>query len=180
MSQLTDKMQKTVDVVKGHLGTLRTGRANPEILSKIMVEYYGSLVPLQQVAAITVPESTMLMLNIFDKGATKAVEKAIQSANLGFNPNTDGSIIRLKLPDLTEERRKELVKLVKKHIEDGKVSLRNIRRDEVDSLKAQEKAKTISEDESKTQQDSTQKTTDKFIGILDQLGKDKEAEIMTI
>jgi ribosome recycling factor len=180
MSELTSRMEKSVESVKTTLSGFRTGRASPDLLNRIMVNYYGSPVPLKQVAAVSVPESRTLMINVFDKGAVKDVERAIMTSDLGMQPNTDGAIIRLRIPELTEDRRKDLVKQVKKAVEDAKVAIRNIRRDFVDAIKAQEKNKELTEDDSKKQQDEAQRTTDQFIGLLDTIAKDKEAEIMKV
>jgi ribosome recycling factor len=180
IENLEERMQKSVSKIKEDLAAVRTGRANPDILSKIQVDYYGSKVPLKQLANITVPESMLLMLNIFDKGAVKGIEKAITISDLNLNPQTEGTVIRLRLPELTEERRKELVKLVKKQVEEGKVSIRNIRRDFMDALKTQEKNKEISEDENKTMHTEAQKITDKYVAMMDVLGEEKEVEIMKI
>jgi len=180
MSDINDKMQKVIERTKGQFTSFRSGRANPDILAKVQVDYYGSMVPIKQVANVTVPEPMMLMLTVFDKSAIKAIEKAIQASDLGLNPMTEGSAIRLRFPELTEERRKDLVKLVKKTAEESKVVLRNIRREAVDELKAQEKAKTITEDESKKEQEDIQKQLDHFIKIVDTMTHDKENEIMKI
>lgn len=180
MHELTEKMEKTIEAMKRHLSTIRTGRANSDMLSRIVVDYYGSVVPLKQVASITIPESMTLQLNVFDKNALKSVEKAIQTSDLNVNPQVDGTTIRIRLPELTEERRKELVKLVKKQAEETKVILRNIRRDAIDDLKKQEKAKTISEDDVKRNQETAQKETDRFIILVDKLAKEKEDEIMKV
>ncbi len=180
MSELNSRMEKSIESLKSLMQGFRTGRASPDLLNRIMVNYYGNPVPLKQVAAISVPESRTLMLNVFDKGAVKDVERALMTSDLGMQPNTDGSVIRLRLPELTEERRKDLVKQVKKAVEEAKVGIRNIRRDFVDAIKAQEKNKELTEDESKKRQDEAQKTTDQFIGVLDTLAKDKEAEIMKV
>lgn len=180
MSELKTRMEKSVEALKSTLAGFRTGRASPDLLNRLMVSYYGSMVPVKQVASISVPEPRVIMLNVFDKGCLKDVERAIMTSDLGMQPQTDGTIIRLRLPELTEERRKDLVKQVKKAVEDSKISMRNIRRDEVDAIKAKEKNKEVSEDESKKKQDDAQKTTDHFIGILDSLAKDKETEIMTV
>lgn len=177
MSELTTRMEKSIESLKSTLAGFRTGRASPELLNRIMVSYYGSPVPLKQVASISVPESRTIMLNVFDKGAVKDVERAIMTSDLGMQPNTDGSIIRLRIPELTEDRRKDLVKQVKKAVEEAKVAVRNIRRDFVDDIK---KNKELTEDDSKRQQDEAQRITDQFIGNLDALAKDKEAEIMTV
>jgi len=180
MSELNSRMEKSIESLKSLMQGFRTGRASPDLLNRIMVNYYGNPVPLKQVAAISVPESRTLMLNVFDKGAVKDVERALMTSDLGMQPNTDGSVIRLRLPELTEERRKDLAKQVKKAVEEAKVGIRNIRRDFVDAIKAQEKNKELTEDESKKRQDEAQKTTDQFIGVLDTLAKDKEAEIMKV
>lgn len=180
MNELEARMQKALTSLKGQLATLRTGRANPEMLSKVSVSYYGTMVPLQQVASITVPEPMMFVLNVYDKSALKDVEKAIQAADLNLTPLIDGNVIRLRLPELTEERRKELVKVVRRIIEESRVSIRNIRRDYMDDVKAKEKNREISEDETKRMSESVQKLTDKYIGIIDSTGRDKEAEIMKI
>ncbi len=180
MSELNSRMEKSIESLKSLMQGFRTGRASPDLLNRIMVNYYGNPVPLKQVAAISVPESRTLMLNVFDKGAVKDVERALMTSDLGMQPNTDGSVIRLRLPELTEERRKDLVKQVKKAVEEAKVAVRNIRRDFVDAIKAQEKSKELTEDDSKKRQDEAQKTTDQYIGVLDTLAKDKEAEIMKV
>ena len=174
------RMKKTVEKTKELLATIRTGRANPDILSKLQVDYYGTKVSLQQVASVSVPESRVLMLNIFDKGAVQSVEKAITSSGINLTPLTDGTVIRLRIPELTEERRKDLVKQVKKQCEDGKVSIRNIRRDYMDTLKSQEKNKDISEDEVKILQNDAQKITDKCIEEIDKISQEKEVEIMKV
>ena len=178
MIELTkEKMNKTLLSAKQQLATIRTGRANPDLLSKIMVEYYGSAVPISQMGSISAPEPLLLQINVFDANSVKNEEKAIQLSDLNLNPQSDGSTIRIRLPELTEQRRKDLVKVVRKSIEDYKVGLRNIRREIIDEIKNQEKQKDISEDESKKYQESVQKATDSFIEELDQLSKAKEAEI---
>jgi len=180
MSNFVEKMEKSNETLKRQFISIRTGRANADMLSRITVDYYGSIVPLKQVASITVPESMTLQLNVFDKNSIKSVEKAILTSDLNVSPQTDGATIRIRLPELSEERRKELVKSVKKLAEDSKVILRNIRRDHIDELKKQEKDKKISEDESKREQEHTQKEIDKCIGIIDQVAKEKEADILKV
>ena len=177
MQLFEERLSKTLDSVKSKFVSIRTGRANPGLLSSIVVEYYGAMVPLQQLSAVSVSDGNTLMVNVFDAGAVLAIEKAILSSNLGLNPQTDGSIIRLRLPDLTEDRRNELVKYVKKLSEEGKVALRNIRRDELDSLKKQVG---LSEDDKKRQSDVIQKELDDYIVKVDGLVKEKEDEIRTI
>jgi len=180
MDNYKEKMQKATEAVGHQLATLRTGRANPDLLGRLVVEYYGTQVPIQQVCSVSVPEHHTLMLNVFDKSAVKEIEKAILTSDLGLNPQVDGLVIRLRLPDLTQDRRKELVKLVKKFGEDGKIAIRNIRRTYLDDLKAKEKSHDISEDELKRFQDLVQKDTDHFSHQIDQLLTAKEQEILTV
>ena len=177
MQSFEERLSKTLDNLKSKFVSIRTGRANPELLSSIVVEYYGAMVPLQQLSSVSVADGNSLMVNVFDSGAVSSVEKSIQASDLGLNPQTDGSIIRLRLPDLTEERRNELVKYVKKLSEEGKVALRNIRRDELDIIKKQDD---LSEDDKKRQSDEIQKTLDQFIVKVDDLVKEKESDIRTI
>ena len=180
MDDNKEKMQKTVSNLQKQLNSLRTNRANPDMLNGIMVDYYGSQVPLVQVAAITVPENMVINLNVFDKSAVKSVEKAIQASSLGINPNTDGNLIRLNLPELTEDRRKDLVKISRKRGEDSKIALRNIRRDVVEAIKQQEKDKEITEDESKKEQQAIQTITETMNKSIDDILSSKEKEILTI
>jgi len=177
MSELNDRLNKTLDNLKTKFMSIRTGRANPDLLSSIKVDYYGATLPIQQLASVSVSDGNTLVVNVFDAGAVSAVEKAIMSSDLGLNPQTDGTIVRLRLPDLTEERRNELVKYVKKLSEEGKVALRNIRRDEMDAIKKQDD---LSDDDKKRESDSIQKILDQFIVKVDDLVKDKETEIRTI
>ena len=179
-NSIEDRMKKTLENVHSNFQTIRTGRANPDLLSRIQVSCYGSMVPLQQVASVSVPEPMMFVLNVFDPQAVREVEKAIMNSDLGLNPQTEGAIIRLRLPDLTEERRKELVKLVGKFSEEGKISLRNIRRDILENLKTQEKNKDISEDDLTREQQSVQKLIDEFTAQIDKNTQEKEAEILQI
>ena len=178
--ELNDKMEKTIERMKSQFSTYRTGRANADVLAKVTVEYYGSMVPLKQVASISVPEPMTLQLTLFDKSVIKSVEKAIQASDLGLNPMVDGTIIRLRFPELTEQRRKDLVKMVKKQAEESKIAVRNIRRDAVEGLKAKEKNKDINEDESKKIQEDIQKQTDHYIHVIDLMTADKEKDIMRI
>jgi len=176
-TQYEEGLTKTIARFKDALSTIRTGRANPDVLSKINVEYYGSMVPLKQLANISVPETMMLQLTLFDKGAVKAVEKGILASDLGLNPTVDGTIIRLRFPDLTEDRRKDLVKLTKKMAEEYRVAIRNQRRDALEKLKSD---KTLPEDEVKKLQDEIQKQTDHYTKQVDSVSAEKEAEIMKI
>jgi ribosome recycling factor len=177
---VAERMDKSIESFKSQLNGLRTGRANPELLNSVVVEYYGAPTPLNQVASISTPEARVLMLNIFDANAVKDVERAIQASNLGLTPRTEGNIIHIRLPELTEDRRKELVKVAKKHAEEARVSIRNIRRDEIDNIKKQEKNKEVTEDESKQLQDEIQKVTDEKVAHIDSLSAAKEKDILTI
>ena len=174
------KMTKTLESLEKELSTVRAGRANPHILDKITVDYYGAPTPLQQVANVTVPEARMIQIQPWEASLIKEIQKAILSSDLGLNPNTDGKIIRLVLPELTEERRKELVKDVKKKGESAKVAIRNIRRDANDSAKKEAKANEMSEDELKQTEDKIQKLTDKYISLVDKAVEGKSDEVMTV
>ncbi|MDW7650607.1 MAG: ribosome recycling factor [Bacillota bacterium] len=175
-----DRMEKAVAALKRDLATLRAGRATPSLLDKITVDYYGSSMPINQLANISVPEPRLLVIQPWDKKAVTEIERAIMKSDLGLTPASDGSIIRLAIPQLTEERRKELVKVSKKKAEEGRVAIRNIRRDANDELKKKEKAGEITEDELHKSQDEVQKLTDKFIEEADQVLAAKEKEIMEV
>ncbi len=175
-----ERMQKTLDNLNEEYVTIRAGRANPGVLNKLMADYYGTPTPIQQLANISVPEARILVIQPWDKSALKAIEKAIQVSDIGINPNNDGSVIRLIFPELTEERRKELVKDVKKKGEAAKVALRNVRRDAVDSIKKAEKAGEITEDDRKKDEDAIQKLTDRFVEKVDSAVDEKTKEIMTV
>lgn len=174
-----DKMKKTMANLDGELGTIRAGRANPNVLNKIMVDYYGTPTPLQQVGNISVPEPRMIQIQPWEKNMLKVIEKAIQVSDLGINPTNDGSMIRLVFPELTEERRKELVKDVRKKGEGAKVAIRNIRRDGNDAFKKL-KGTDISEDGIKDLETDLQKMTDKFIKEVDKAVEIKSKEVMTV
>lgn len=178
--EMERKMVKAVEVLKGEFSGIRTGRANPALLDGIKVMSYGSLTALNQVAGISVPESRMLLIQPWDKTLIPEIEKAIMKSELGLNPINDGKVIRLPIPTLTEERRHELVKLVKKMSEDSKVAIRNIRRDANDEIKKLEKDKKVSEDESKKAHDKTQEYTNKYILQIDEALAKKEKEIMEV
>lgn len=180
ISVYESKMEKSVQNFKEELDKIRAGRANPHILDKINVEYYGTPTPLNQVANITVPEARMIVLQPWDINTLKLIEKAIQASDLGINPTNDGKVIRIIFPPLTEERRKALTKEVKKKCEDAKVSIRNIRRDAMDSFKKLQKKNEITEDELNINESKIQKLTDKYIAQIDQLTDDKNKEIMTV
>ena len=174
------KMQKTLHSLDAELATIRAGRANPHILDKLTVDYYGSATPIQQVANISVPEPRMILIQPWEKKLIKDIEKAILTSDLGINPNNDGSAVRLIFPELTEERRKDLAKDVKKKGEGAKVAVRNIRRDANDLLKKLEKGGEITEDELADGEDQIQKLTDKMIAKVDKAVEEKTAEIMTV
>lgn len=174
-----DKMKKTIANLKGDLETIRAGRANPNVLNRIMVDYYGSPTPIQQVANVAVPEPRMIQIQPWEKNMLKVIEKAIQVSDLGINPTNDGSCIRLVFPELTEERRKDLVKDVKKKGEAAKVAIRNIRRDGNDAFKKL-KGSDVSEDEIKDMTEELQKLTDKFIKEVDKTVEAKSKEVMTV
>ena len=175
-----EKMEKAISQMKREFASVRTGRANPNVLDKVVVDYYGAPTPIRQMAQVSVSEGTTLVITPFDKSIMKDVEKAIIKAELGVAPNNDGTCIRLNFPPLTEERRKETAKDVKKYGEDAKVAVRNVRRDMVDSLKKIEKEENMPEDAVKDNQDKIQKLTDKYVGIIDSLVVEKEKEVMTV
>ncbi len=175
-----DKMQKSLENYQGELASIRAGRANPHILDKIKVDYYGTPTSIQQVGNVSVPEARVIMIKPYDKSMLKDIEKALQVSDIGINPNNDGTSIRLVFPELTEDRRKELCKDVKKKGEECKVAVRNIRRDGVDAFKKLGKSEDISEDIIKDLQDELQKLTDKFMKKIDEAGAEKEKEIMTV
>lgn len=180
LTQYEEKMTKTVENLEGEYATIRAGRANPNILNKIKVEYYGVPTPMQQLANITVPEARTLMIAPWEPSLVKAIEKAILNSDLGLTPNNDGKNIILNFPELTEERRKEIVKDIKKKGENAKVAIRNVRRDANDAIKKMEKAGDISEDELKTNDDKIQKMTDKYVGLIDKAIEKKSTEILTV
>jgi ribosome recycling factor len=180
LSEAEDRMKKAVEYLTKDLATLRAGRANPAMLDKVMVDYYGEPTPLNQLANITVPEARLLVIQPWDKSSMADIEKAILKSDLGVTPNNDGNVIRIVIPQLTEERRKELVKVVKKRGEEAKVAVRNIRRDDNDMLKSSEKEKMISEDEAKRGSEEVQKATDKYIKDIDVILAAKEKDIMEV
>jgi ribosome recycling factor len=173
------RMKGAVESLKGDLGGLRTGRANTSLLDPVVCEVYGAMMPLAQVATVSAPEPRMLSVQVWDKSNVIAVEKGIAHANLGLNPMIDGQTIRLPIPDLTEERRKELAKLAGQYAEKAKIAIRNVRRDGMEALKADEKKKDISEDERKRHEDEVQKLTDKYVAETDEAAAKKEQEILT-
>lgn len=180
LKEFDTKMQKTIDVVMSDFAAVRAGRANAAVLDKLTVEYYGAETPIQQVASISTPDPRSLVIQPWDGTLLKAIEKAIQVSDLGINPQNDGKVIRLVFPQLTEERRKDLTKQVKKYGEAGKVAIRNIRRDAMDKFKAQKKKSEITEDDLKEYEEDLQKLTDKRCKEIDELTAKKEAELMAV
>ena len=175
-----DKMEKSLDVLLDEYASIRAGRANPHVLDRLRIDYYGTPTPIQQVGNVTVPEARMIVIQPWEKSMLKEIEKAILVSNLGINPTNDGNVIRLVFPELTEERRKDLAKDVKKKGEGAKVAVRNIRRDAMDSIKKMEKAGDISEDDLKQGEEKIQKITDKMIEKVDKAIETKTKEIMTV
>jgi ribosome recycling factor len=173
------RMQGAVDSLKSDLGGLRTGRANTTLLDPVQVEVYGAMMPLNQVATVSAPEPRMLSVQVWDRANVSQVEKGIAHANLGLNPMIDGQTIRLPIPDLTEERRKELAKLAGQYAEKAKIAIRSVRRDGMEALKEDEKKREISEDERKRGEDEVQKLTDKYVALTDEASANKEKEILS-
>lgn len=179
-TNIEERMKKTINVFEQNLSEVRAGRANPAILNKVTVEYYGTPTPINQVAGISVPEARLIVIQPWDASVLKEIERAILAADIGITPNNDGKVIRLNFPELNEERRKELVKDIKKTAEETKVAIRNARRDGIDEARAKQKASEITEDELKTAEDQIQKLTDKYVEQIDKITENKEKEIMTI
>ena len=173
-------MDRAIDALNRELNTLRTGRATPALVENIPVDYYGTPTPLNQIASISVADARAIMVQPWDKQALAEIEKSLMKSEMGFNPSNDGNMITVPIPALSQERRKELVRLLKKKLEDGKVSIRNVRRDGQENLRKLEKDKLISQDENRRAQDQLQKTTDGHTKIVDQVGTAKEAEIMQV
>lgn len=180
MLELEDKMEKTLSNTKERFSHIRAGRANVAMIDGISVEYFGQMTPLNQVGGLSAPEARLIVIDPWDKSLIPAIEKEIQKANLGFNPSNDGRVIRLVLPELTEDRRKEYVKVVKKEAEEGKIAIRSIRQDANTKIKKLQKDSLITEDESKKAQDDVQKLTDKFTKLVDDTLASKEKELMSV
>lgn len=175
-----DRMQKAVEALRKDLQAIRTGRASTALIDHVKVEYHGTPMTVNQLGTVSVPESRMIVIQPWDRAALNAIEKAIQKSDLGITPSNDGSVIRLVLPQLTEQRRKDLTKLVHKRVEEGRVAIRNIRRDAHDEIRKLEKNKEAAEDETRRATELLQKTTDQFIAEVDKAGKDKETELMEV
>jgi len=180
LNTIEEKMKKSVSVFAENLSEVRAGRANPAILNKLMIPYYGVPTPVNQVAAISVPEARLIVIQPWDASCLKEIEKAILASDIGLNPNNDGKVIRLNFPELTEERRKELAKDIRKMAEDARVAIRGVRREGMDDVKESSKKSEITEDERKEQEDKIQKLTDKYIEEIDKMTENKENEIMKV
>lgn len=180
LAETEDLMQKAIEATQRNFNTIRTGRASTSLLDRITVEYYGTETPLKQIANISTPEATTILIQPYDRTSMGAIEKAISLSDIGLTPNNDGQVIRLNIPPLTSDRRKDLVKQVKNLAEEGKVSIRNIRRDAIDQVRKQEKSSEISEDESRDLQDEIQKLTDKYTARVEEILTVKEKDITTI
>lgn len=180
LSDTEDRMAKAIDALRQHLSGIRTGRAAPALIERVMVEYYGTQTPLQQLAGIAAPEARLLQVSPYDKGSLKAIEKGLRASDLGLNPQSDGNIIRITIPPLTEERRRDYVKIAKRNVEEAHVAIRNIRRDGMSMLKDLDDGGDISEDERRRGEDQVQKLTDRAIEQADRIGREKEAEVLEV
>lgn len=180
LENIDEKMDKVVERLEVNFSEIRAGRANPAILNKVQVEYYGAMSPLTQIASVSVPEARLIVIQPWDKSLLSQIVRAIEMAEIGINPMNDGQVIRLNFPELTEERRKDLVKEVKKLSEESKVAIRNVRRDEMDLVKVQLKNSEISEDEAKSDEAKIQKKTDDYVAKIDAITAKKEKDIMTV
>lgn len=178
--EIINKMEKTISVYENNLSEIRAGRANPAILNKVKIDYYGVPTPISQVAGISVPEARMIVIQPWDSSVLKEIEKEILKSDIGINPNNDGKVIRLNFPELNEERRKEIVKQIKKIAEEAKIAIRQVRRDGIEEFKKKQKDSEITEDELKMAEDEIQKLTDKYVGKIDTILDNKEKEIMSI
>ena len=178
--EMEARMGKSIDSMKHNVNSLRTGRASPSLLDSIKIDAYGNFVPINQIGSVSTPEARLLVVQVWDKGLSKAVERAIRDADLGLNPASDGTVVRVPIPDLTEERRKELVKKAGEYCESSKIAVRNIRRDTIDVLKKMEKSKRISEDQLQNLSEKVQKSTDTYTKKADELLEEKSKEIMKV
>ena len=179
-TNIEERMKKTISVYEENLSEIRAGRANPAILNKITVDYYGTATPINQMAGISVPEARLIVIQPWDMSVLKEIERAILASDIGITPNNDGKVIRLNFPELNEERRKELVKDIRKMSEEAKVAVRSVRRDGIDEFKKMQKDSSITEDELKQAEDQIQKLTDKYVEEIDKKTENKEKEIMTV
>ncbi|MGI8687994.1 MAG: ribosome recycling factor [Thermomicrobiales bacterium] len=175
-----DRMHKAVEALRDHLGGIRTGRASTGLIERVIVDYYGTETPLQQLAGISAPEAHLLVVQPWDKGSMKAIEKSLRASDLGLNPMSDGQVLRIAIPALTEERRRDLVKIAKRNVEEAHVAVRNIRRDAMHMLKELDDSGDISEDQRRRGEEQVQKLTDRSIAAADKVGREKEAEILEV
>jgi ribosome recycling factor len=180
LAETERKMDNSIAALKRELGTIRTGRATPALIENVSVDYYGVATPLNQIASISAPDARVIMVQPWDKQALREIEKSLLKSEMGFNPSNDGNIITVPIPPLTQERRQELVRLLKRKLEEGKVSIRNVRRDGVETLRKLEREKAISQDENHRSQDQLQKATDAHVKTVDEVGSSKETEIMQV
>jgi ribosome recycling factor len=180
LSEVERKMNRTVEALRRELNSVRTGRATPALLENITIEYYGVPTPLKQIASISAPDARAILVQPWDKQSLREIEKSVMKSEMGFNPSNDGNIITVPIPPLTQERRQELVRLLKRKIEEGKVSIRNVRRDGLETLRKMEKDKLISQDQNRRSQERLQKATDAHIKTVDEVAVSKEAEIMQV
>jgi len=180
LADAEQRMGKAIEALRRELATIRTGRAQPALVEHLRVDYHGTPTPLNQLASIAAPEARLLTIQPWDKGSMGAIERAIQTSDLGLNPTNDGNVIRLVIPQLTEERRKELVKVVHRKVEEGRVAVRNVRRDCLEELRRLQRDKEVSEDEERRAQDQLQKLTNRFVAEADQVGREKEQELLEV
>ena len=180
LKDVNRRMNQTIEALKRELLHLRTGRATPALVEDVEVDYYGTPTPLKQIASISAPDARAILVQPWDKQAIREIEKSLMSSDMGFNPSNDGNMITVPIPPLTQERRQDMVKLLKRKLEEGKVSVRNVRRDGLETLRKMEREKTISQDENRRSQDQLQKATDSHVKDIDQVGAAKEAEIMQV
>jgi ribosome recycling factor len=175
-----DRMSKAIDALKRELATVRTGRATPTLVDRVEVDYYGAMTPLNQLAGLSAPEARLLVIQPWDKGSINAIERAIRTSDLGLNPTNDGELIRIAIPALTEERRQEMVKVVRSKVEDSRVAIRNIRRDSISQVKELMQEKMISEDDERRAEQDIQNLTDKYVEQAETVGKEKEADVLEV
>ena len=180
LADTASRMAKAVEILTRDLSSLRTGRATPVLVESIMVEYYGTPTPLNQLATIIAPEARLIVVQPWDRQMVQSIEKGLLKSDLGFNPSNDGTVIRIQVPPLTQERRSEIVRMLKRKVEDSKIAVRNVRRDTLERLRAMERSKTVSQDENRRAQERLQKATDSHVSQLDQVCSAKEAEIMQV
>ena len=180
LTEIDSKMKKAADALTRDLAAIRTGRASPALVEHIKADYHGVLTPINQIASISIPEAKMILIQPWDRSSTRNIEKAILASDLGLNPTSDSNVIRIPIPPLTEERRRELIKLVHKRVEEGRIAIRNLRREGIEKLRQTEKNKEISQDESRRNQEQLQKMTDSYIVVAEKIAQEKEKELMSV